>query len=521
MTEYLQAFFNGLLAEPATLGFVAVWLVGGWLVARLLRVLARHLLDRTALDVRLAKLLRQADVALFSAQLTRFVYILVLLIAVVGALRTLYSIPSVELLARDAADLFLYISSLTLVIFAFNLLLVVIASLVLLRLIGWINLGTGKLQKSVASLKGGLIRDIKIQQLEVFTADRLVGVVRLAIGYLRVLVILLTILFYLGVVFGIFPQTRGLVTNILSNALIALQRNWLAFVAYIPNLVNLLVVVFITFYALRFLNFIFREIEKGTISFSGFYPEWAAPTNQLVRVVVLALAVVVSFPFLPGSGSPAFQGVSVFLGLLLSLGSTSIVANIVSGIVLTYTRAFRVGDRVKIADTIGDVVEKTLLVTRVRTIKNVDITIPNGMVLGSHIINYSSKAKETGVILHTTITLGYDVSWRLVHATLISAAQATERIMAEPKPFVLQTSLDDFYVSYELNAYTDMPEKMALIYSDLHQTIQDKCNEAGIEILSPHYAAVRDGHHSTIPSDYLPSDYEPPAFRVDKKDIGE
>ncbi|HKI52961.1 MAG TPA: mechanosensitive ion channel family protein, partial [Anaerolineales bacterium] len=238
------------------------------------------------------------------------------------------------------------------------------------------------------------------------------------------------------------------------------------------------------------------------------------PTYQLLRFVVIALGLVVAFPYLPGSGSPAFQGVSVFVGVLFSLGSTSVVANIVSGVVLTYTRAFRVGDRVKIADTVGDIIEKGLLVTRVRTIKNVEITIPNGMVMGSHIINYSMVSQERGLILNTTITLGYDIPWRLIHEVLKKAAQATDGILPEPHPFVLQTSLDDFYVSYELNAYTNQPNKMALIYSELHQNIQDSCNEAGIEILSPHYDALRDGNTSTIPSDYLPKDYQAPPFNI-------
>ena len=256
------------------------------------------------------------------------------------------------------------------------------------------------------------------------------------------------------------------------------------------------------------------RVEKGTITLSGFYPEWAIPTYQLVRILVIALALVLAFPYLPGSSSPAFQGVSIFIGLLFSLGSTSVVANIVSGVVLTYTRAFRVGDRVRIADTVGDVIEKGLLVTRMRTIKNVEITIPNGMVMGSHIINYSIVSQEHGLILNTTVTLGYDIPWRLIHETLIKAAQATNGILAEPHPFVLQTGLDDFYVSYELNAYTNQPNIMAVIYSELHQNIQDFCNEAGIEILSPHYGALRDGNPSTIPSDYLPKDYQAPPFQI-------
>jgi len=221
-----------------------------------------------------------------------------------------------------------------------------------------------------------------------------------------------------------------------------------------------------------------------------------------------------TFPYLPGSESPAFRGVSIFLGVLFSLGSTAAVANVVAGVILTYMRAFRIGDRVKISDTIGDVIEKTLLVTRVRTIKNEDITVPNAMVLGSHIINYSSSAKDRGLILHTTVTIGYDAPWRKVHELLIAAAHSTEHILKEPSPFILQTALDDFYVSYELNAYTNRPEIMAGIYSSLHQNIQDRFNESGVEIMSPHYAAFRDGNQTTVPGGRTEKDSALPGLNI-------
>jgi small-conductance mechanosensitive channel len=177
-------------------------------------------------------------------------------------------------------------------------------------------------------------------------------------------------------------------------------------------------------------------------------------------------------------------------------------------------RPFKIGDRVRIADTTGDVVERTLLVTRIRTIKNVDITVPNAMVLSSHIVNFSSSAQDRGVILHTGVTIGYDAPWRKVHELLIAAAADTEGVLDNPKPFVFQTALDDFYVHYEINAYTEKPNEMARIYSDLHQNIQDKFYEAGVEIMSPHYGALRDGNRVAIPDEHLPKGYHPPAFRV-------
>ncbi|MFM7715608.1 MAG: mechanosensitive ion channel family protein, partial [Microcystis sp.] len=233
-----------------------------------------------------------------------------------------------------------------------------------------------------------------------------------------------------------------------------------------------------------------------------------------------AIAAIVAFPYLPGFNSPAFQGISVFLGLLLSLGSTSAIANVIGGIILIYTRAFRIGDHIQIGDVIGDLIEKNFLVIRIRTPTNKIITIPNSSLLSSNVINFTIASRELDehLILQTTITLGYDLPWRKVHKILIEAALDTEHILKEPAPFVLQTSLDDFYISYQLNAYTNKPSLMVIIYSELHQNIQDKCNEVGIEILSPNYTSLRDGNTTTIPENYLPSDYVAPSFRVQSSD---
>ena len=225
---------------------------------------------------------------------------------------------------------------------------------------------------------------------------------------------------------------------------------------------------------------------------------------------------IIIFPYLPGFGSTAFQGVSIFLGVLVSLGSTAAISNAVAGIILIYTRAFQIGDRVRIADTLGNVEEKLLLVTRIRTFDNVIVTIPNALLLSSNINNYSASMRDTRtpIILSTTVTLGYEVPWRKIDETLTNAALATPDVLPDPAPFVFQTSLGDFSVSYELKVYTDRPTVMERIYSELHKNIQDKCNEAEIEILSPTYSAVRDGNQSTIPETYLPDNYAAPGFNL-------
>jgi small-conductance mechanosensitive channel len=202
------------------------------------------------------------------------------------------------------------------------------------------------------------------------------------------------------------------------------------------------------------------------------------------------------------------------VGVLFSLGSQSTVSNMIAGFALTYRRAFKVGDRVKIADHTGDVIETRLQVTTLRTIKNEYIVVPNGLIMNGPVINYSAEAREKGLILHTTVTIGYDAPWRKVHELLLKAAECTGGILREPAPFILQKSLDDFYVTYELNVYTNKPQEMIQTYSDLHQNIQDAFNQGGVEIMSPHYTQVRDGNRVTIPESYLPKDYVPGALRI-------
>jgi small-conductance mechanosensitive channel len=273
------------------------------------------------------------------------------------------------------------------------------------------------------------------------------------------------------------------------------------------------VIALIAYYMIRLLRLIFGEIKGGELKIRGFYPDWAEPTDKLLRILVLAFALIVAFPYLPGAQSSAFRGVSIFLGLLLSLGSSSAVANAIAGVILTYMRSFLVGDWVQIGDTTGEVIEKNMLVTRVLNPKAEIITIPNATVMSGAVKNYSIEARKSGVIFHTTVTIGYDVPWRTVHQLLIQAALATKDVLQQHPPYVLQKGLDDFYVSYELNVYTDAPSLGMRTYSELHQNIQDKFNEAGVEICSPHFAALRDGNTSAIPEQYVKPNYKPPGFR--------
>lgn len=344
-----------------------------------------------------------------------------------------------------------------------------------------------------------LFRNLSYRNYTYLTKERELALVLQLLTIVKWFLILVTLYLLLPVLFSIFPESRDWSEVILGWVLEPVKKVLRSVWEYLPNLFSIVVIVFFMRYLIRFTRFIFKEIEAEKLQINGFHSDWAMPTYNIVRFLLFAFTLVLIFPYLPGSDSPIFKGVTVFIGVLFSLGSSSAVTNMVAGLVITYMRPFKPGDRIKIADVSGDVVEKTLLVTRIKTIKNEIITIPNSSVLTGNTVNYSQQAESQGLIIHTTVTLGYDLPWRTVHQTLIQAALATDMILKDPSPFVLQTSLDDFYVSYQLNAYTREASKQALVYSELHKNIQDFCRDRDIEIMSPHYRANRDGSDSTIP----------------------
>ncbi len=371
-----------------------------------------------------------------------------------------------------------------------------------------------KIETNIASTHHARIQGVKIKNYELLSVEQEINLIKSALRIIKWIIIFIAIYLAFPLVFGIFPWTKTIATKLLSYFVDPLKRILLGIWDYLPNLITIIVILFVFRLVLKGIRYLKNEIEKGALSIPGFYADWANPSYQIVRILLFAFLLIVIFPYLPGSNSPVFRGVSVFLGVLFTFGSSGSLSNIIAGLVLTYMRSFKLGDRIRIADVTGDVIEKTLLVTRIRTIKNEIISIPNATILNSHTINYSSDAPERGLIVHTTITIGYDAPWRQVHALLIKAALATTYVEKNPEPFVLQTSLNDFYVSYQINAYTKQPNKQAELYSLLHANIQDTFNEAGVEIMSAHYTNLRDGNQTTIPSDYLPDNYTAPGFKV-------
>ncbi|MBW3517886.1 mechanosensitive ion channel family protein [Flavobacterium sp. NKUCC04_CG] len=314
------------------------------------------------------------------------------------------------------------------------------------------------------------------------------------------------LLFYLAIplVFSIFPFTQTWGEQLFGYIWLPFKSIFSAIFNYLPNLFSILVIYFVMKYFIRLVKYIFSEIELGKLELSGFHKDWAMPTFSLVKILLYAFMFILMFPHLPGSDSPIFKGVSVFMGILFSLGSSSAISNMVAGLVITYMRPFKIGDQIKIGDMTGVVIEKNMLVTRLKTTKNEEITIPNSTVLSGNTTNYSvyAQAQEEGLIISTKVGIGYELSWSEAQQTLIEAALRTPLVLAEPQPFVFQTSHDDFYITYEINVYVKEVTKKAGILSTLHKNIQEVFNEKGIELLSPHFVAQRDGNTPIVPQEY-------------------
>jgi small-conductance mechanosensitive channel/preprotein translocase subunit Sss1 len=347
------------------------------------------------------------------------------------------------------------------------------------------------------------ISGFKIKNYELINSKTEMLIIRKLLNLIKILVIFILVYLTLPIVFRLFPWTKPWSDSLIGFVLNPLKNIFSAIIDFVPDLITIGVVVMVFHYLKKAIKFLATEIEAERLNINGFYPDWAKPTYNIVKLILNAFMLVVIWPFIPGSDSGIFKGVSVFLGLLISFGSSSAISNGVAGMVITYMRPFKIGDIVKIGDTTGAVQEKSLLVTRVLTFKNELITIPNSAILSGNTVNYSSMANQDDLIIHTTVTLGYDLPWNQIHELLIGAAMASEGVIKEKQPFVLQTGLEDWYVCYQLNAYINNPKRMPAIYSEIHKNIHIAFDAAGIEIMSPHYQAIRDGNASTLQSNVV------------------
>jgi small-conductance mechanosensitive channel len=331
------------------------------------------------------------------------------------------------------------------------------------------------------------IEGLEAQSFQLIRATQLRTALGRVLTTLRTVLVVVIAYLYLNFVLGLYPWSRPLAQQLFSLFLNPLYTLGAAFLASLPNLVFVAILVILTRYVLKLTWFFFTGIDQGTITLANFDREWALPTYRITRLLIIAFALVIAYPYIPGSESEAFKGVSIFLGVIFSLGSSSVIANIIAGYSMTYRRAFKIGDRVKLGDFVGDVVEVRLMVTRLRSVKNEEIIIPNSTILGGEVVNYSSFANQQGLILHTTVGIGYETPWRQVEAMLRLAADRTPGLLKQPPPFVLQKALGDFAVTYELNVYCDNPSGMARLYTALHQRVLDVFNEYGVQIMTPAY----------------------------------
>ena len=333
------------------------------------------------------------------------------------------------------------------------------------------------------------LESLEAKSFKLLSAGELKSAWHGALWSLRFLIMVILIFVSAELVLDLFPWTRWFATATTGLLTEPLETMWSGIVRSLPGLGFIAVLFFVIRYALRLGQIFFSGVAWGTIRLAGFEQEWAWPTYRLLRMLVIAFALVIAYPYIPGSDSAAFKGISLFAGLLMSLGASSIVANSLAGYMLIYRRAFRVGDRIKVGDVVGDVVEMRQQLTHLRTPKNEEVTIPSSVILNSNVINYSARARQGGIILHTTVGIGYETPWRQVEAMLIEAANRTEGLLREPPPFVLHTALGDFCVTYEINVYCDQPQKIQLLYTALHRNILDVFNEYGVQIMTPNYEA--------------------------------
>jgi len=331
--------------------------------------------------------------------------------------------------------------------------------------------------------------DVRGSSLQLVHTDSLWAYLSRVLRIVRAVSILMAGFAYAHFVLGLYPWTRPTAQHLFAILVGPLNRMGKAIVASLPNLLFLVILLVVVRCALKLIRHFFEAIENRTISFSGFDQDWAMPTYQLARVLVIAFALVVAYPYLPGSDTAAFKGVSVLLGVVFSFSSSSAIANVIGGYTLTYRRAYKVGDRVKIGDTVGDVIQIRLQATHVHSLKNEEVIVPNSEVLKTSVINYSSMAHKEGLILHTTVGIGYETPWRQVEAMLLESVQRTPGLLREPTPFVRQTLLGDFAITYEINAYCDQPQASNALYTALHHNILDIFNEYGVQIMTPAYVA--------------------------------
>ena len=350
------------------------------------------------------------------------------------------------------------------------------------------------------------IAERQLQRLpggELMRATRMPEVVRYATGVVMAGAGVFVVYAWLTFTLRRFPYTRPwgeALRGFLLERLAVFARD---IINALPDLFTVVLIALLTRMVVRALGLVFNAVEEGRATMPGVHPETAASTRRLVSGLMWLFALALAYPYLPGSDTDAFKGVSVFVGLIVSLGSSGIVTQMMSGITLTYSRALRVNDFVRIGDVEGTVTHLGSLSAKVKTLRNEEVTIPNAVVVGNQIINYSRLAGSEGVYVGTSVTIGYDVPWRQVQALLLQAAERTDGVRSTPPPRVRQSGLRDFYVEYLLLIALEDPKLRLATLDRLHGHILDAFNEQGVQIMSPSYEADPEGKKIVPPDKWF------------------
>ncbi|GAA6180751.1 mechanosensitive ion channel family protein [Shimia sp. NS0008-38b] len=295
--------------------------------------------------------------------------------------------------------------------------------------------------------------------------------------------------YYLSFVLHSFPNTRPvaeLLIRYVTDPILGLLHG---FVGYLPNFITIAIIAAVTRWMIKGVYLFFESVDQGVVELKSFEKHWIWPTYNLIRGGLILTAAVICFPYIPGSDSAAFQGLTILVGVMVSLGSNSVISNVLAGLFVLYKRSMNIGDRIRVGDYYGDVMQIRLMETYLKSVKNELISIPNATLLNSEVINYSSKIDGKGLLLHTTVGIGYEEPRKKVEAMLVEAARRTKGLKNTPAPFVLVTGLLDFATNYQINAFTTRGSYLPLLLSELHKNITDVFNENGVQIMTPNYEA--------------------------------
>ena len=349
------------------------------------------------------------------------------------------------------------------------------------------------LRRKIAEGVNGRMKPLVIKGYELMNVPQQKRILLVLTRVLQIFLVLLQLFISLPLLFSIFPETEKFTWNMINYVWSPLRDMVVSIVRYFPNLVKIFVIIYVVRWVLKGLHHISDEIAVGHLKIDRFYQDWAQPTYHIIRIFVIAFTLVVIWPLLPGSESGVFKGVSIFVAALFSLGSTTTIGNLISGIIITYMRPFLVGDFVRIGEQEGEVIEKNAFITRLRDIKGNQVTVPNNSILSQQTVNYTAAARDgKGSIVHSTFTFTYHVPRETVEAYLLEGAARCQLLEKNPKPFVLYTALEDFYTQYEINGYTKETARLFAVYSELHRHIIDVFHEHNLDPTSSHFIKVQE-----------------------------